>query len=164
MKGCFFSLVFYVRTNAVSSAVCGCMHRSAWMCPLNKKVWHGQSTFWGCCGLGCIPHMDMQHCTHGFVSGTMKPFHLDAVCQHFPLIAEPKIPAGTDTAISRCKCKGDGGSVGTLFHQSPPLDFADRDKTLSLRPEYSPAFWVQANTLGLLVCAMHCSKAFHIRL
>lgn len=131
-------------------------HVGAWMCLLNIKVWPGQSIFWGCFGLDCIPRLDMRHCTHGFVSRNMKPFHSGAACHYFPMVAQPKVPAGTDTVISRCKCKGDGGSIGILFHWSPPLDFADTDKNLSLGPECSPASWLECRQIHLDCWTVPC--------
>lgn len=133
------------------------------MCPLNKRVLPGQSAFQGCFGLDCVPQLGMRCCTHGFVSRNVTPFCSGAACQYFPMIAQQKVPAGTDRFISRCKCKGGGGSIGMVIHWSPPLDFSDKDKTLPLRLECSSSLLsgLQANPLGLLDHAMYCSKAFH---
>lgn len=157
MKGCFFSLVFYMRTNAVLSAVCGYMDMWARECVHWTKRFHLDSpSFKVALRLDCVPQLDMRCCTHAFASRNMTPFCSGAACRYFPMIAQQKVPAGTDKFISRCKCKGGGGSIGMVIHWSPPLDFADKGKTLPFRLECSPVPWVECRQIHLDCWTVSC--------
>lgn len=117
-------------------------HVNAWMWLLNRKVWPGQSIFWGCFGLDCIHCQGMRCCNHGLVSKVMKPFHSGAACQYFPLIGQA---SWHWCSHQRCKYKGDGGSASNLIL----LYFSYMSRTFSLGTECSPASWVECSQIHL---------------